>query len=352
MVSDIAGLPPKLVLASASPRRLALLEQIGLRPDALLPTDLDEQPLKGERPRDLSRRLAQAKAEAAAKGLATRPDLAGPISSVPTRWLPSGGASCPKAELVEEAAACCACCPAGRIVSIRRSWCAPRAAPIASAWSRRGCASSGFGRGYRRLSCLRRWRGKAADTPFGHCRRLRREACRLLSGRCRPAALRDGGCCWAARGIPSARVGSVSPKPETQHGDVHDDHARIPAGGQGRHHHRRRLHRSRLGQWQGNRRAVCPRGGEGDLRRHAPGRGRGNGFLIHAEGGEAIAIACNWTKSDDLASLVAATLARHGRIDILDKQCRHCRRPAASSRSRKRCGDRVFEVNLKAPIWR
>ena len=39
-----------LVLASASPRRLALLEQAGLKPDALLPADLDETPRKSERP--------------------------------------------------------------------------------------------------------------------------------------------------------------------------------------------------------------------------------------------------------------------------------------------------------------
>jgi septum formation protein len=94
------------VLASASPRRLALLEQIGLRPNALLPTDLDEQPLKGERPRDLSRRLAQAKAEAAAKGLATRPDLAGAYLVSADTVVAVGRRILPKAELVEEAAAC------------------------------------------------------------------------------------------------------------------------------------------------------------------------------------------------------------------------------------------------------
>ena len=61
--SKPAGSRPQLVLASASPRRLALLEQAGLKPDALLPSDLDETPLKSERPRDLARRLARAKAE-------------------------------------------------------------------------------------------------------------------------------------------------------------------------------------------------------------------------------------------------------------------------------------------------
>jgi septum formation protein len=50
-----------LVLGSASPRRLALLQQIGIKPDAVLAADCDETPLKGEIPRDLARRLALAK---------------------------------------------------------------------------------------------------------------------------------------------------------------------------------------------------------------------------------------------------------------------------------------------------
>ena len=55
----------KLVLASASPRRLALLDRIGLAPDLLNPSDVDETPLKRETPRRLALRLAQAKAEKA-----------------------------------------------------------------------------------------------------------------------------------------------------------------------------------------------------------------------------------------------------------------------------------------------
>ncbi len=53
---------PRLVLASASPRRAALLAQIGLVPDAIDPADVDETPLPRERPRALARRLAIAKA--------------------------------------------------------------------------------------------------------------------------------------------------------------------------------------------------------------------------------------------------------------------------------------------------
>jgi septum formation protein len=57
--------PPRLVLASASPRRLALLERIGLTPDLLNPADVDETPAKRETPRSLSVRLAAEKAKAA-----------------------------------------------------------------------------------------------------------------------------------------------------------------------------------------------------------------------------------------------------------------------------------------------
>jgi len=49
----------KLVLASASPRRLALLAQIGLTPDRVHPTEIDETPLPRELPRTHAERLAR-----------------------------------------------------------------------------------------------------------------------------------------------------------------------------------------------------------------------------------------------------------------------------------------------------
>jgi septum formation protein len=54
----------KLILASASPRRLALLAQIGVTPDEVIAADIDETPLKSETPRQLALRLARAKAGA------------------------------------------------------------------------------------------------------------------------------------------------------------------------------------------------------------------------------------------------------------------------------------------------
>ena len=55
---------PRLILGSASPRRLELLAQIGIVPDALRPADIDETPRKAETPRDYVRRMAAEKAAA------------------------------------------------------------------------------------------------------------------------------------------------------------------------------------------------------------------------------------------------------------------------------------------------
>ena len=53
-----------LVLASASPRRLELLRQIGIIPDCIDPAEIDEAPLPRELPAAHVMRLARAKAEA------------------------------------------------------------------------------------------------------------------------------------------------------------------------------------------------------------------------------------------------------------------------------------------------
>jgi septum formation protein len=56
----------RLVLASASPRRLDLLARIGVTPDAVAPADIDESVPHGELPRDHALRLAREKAQAVA----------------------------------------------------------------------------------------------------------------------------------------------------------------------------------------------------------------------------------------------------------------------------------------------
>ena len=57
-----------LVLASSSPRRRALLAQIGVMPDRIATPDVDEAPRPGELPRPYAARLAAEKAAAVARG--------------------------------------------------------------------------------------------------------------------------------------------------------------------------------------------------------------------------------------------------------------------------------------------
>ncbi|WBU57341.1 Maf family protein [Paracoccus sediminicola] len=60
----IPAAPPRLILGSASPRRLDLLAQIGVVPDEIRPADIDETPRRNEKPRDYVRRIAAEKARA------------------------------------------------------------------------------------------------------------------------------------------------------------------------------------------------------------------------------------------------------------------------------------------------
>jgi septum formation protein len=97
---------PDLILASASPRRLALLNQIGVDPEHLIPAHVDETPEKGELPRKLATRLADLKAEATRDkavqaGLASNALIlaADTVVAVGRRILP-------KAETMEEASQC------------------------------------------------------------------------------------------------------------------------------------------------------------------------------------------------------------------------------------------------------
>ena len=82
----------RLVLASASPRRLDLLRQIGIAPDAVAAAELDESPLKDESPRQLATRLAAAKAERVAPQHAGSHVLAADtVVAVGRRVLPKAG---------------------------------------------------------------------------------------------------------------------------------------------------------------------------------------------------------------------------------------------------------------------
>ncbi|MFG1359527.1 Maf-like protein [Xanthobacter pseudotagetidis] len=94
----------KLVLASGSPRRLALLNQAGIEPDLLMPAELDEAPERGELPRRLAQRLAEEKARLVAArandaGIPALVLAADTVVAVGRRILP-------KPELTDEAEAC------------------------------------------------------------------------------------------------------------------------------------------------------------------------------------------------------------------------------------------------------
>lgn len=86
----------KLILASASPRRLALLADIGIVPDEIAPADIDETPRVGETPRAACLRLAVEKGAVVAAGKPGAFVLAADtIVAVGRRFLP-------KAETKEE----------------------------------------------------------------------------------------------------------------------------------------------------------------------------------------------------------------------------------------------------------
>jgi septum formation protein len=89
-----------LVLASASPRRLALLAQIGVTPDRVAPADIDETQKPGELPRVLASRLAREKAERAA--------MPGALVLAADTVVACGRRVLPKAETQAQARACLA----------------------------------------------------------------------------------------------------------------------------------------------------------------------------------------------------------------------------------------------------
>jgi septum formation protein len=89
-----------LVLASASPRRLDLLAQLGIVPQLIDPADIDETPEKGELPLPYARRMARAKA------LAVADRHRGAIILSADTVVAAGRRILPKAEDAAEVTAC------------------------------------------------------------------------------------------------------------------------------------------------------------------------------------------------------------------------------------------------------
>ncbi len=96
----------KLILASGSPRRVDLLNQVKIVPDRLLPMDIDETPKKSEHPRSLARRLSNQKAEAAHAVVSGEPDWQGAWILAADTVVAVGRRILQKAEYTEDAASC------------------------------------------------------------------------------------------------------------------------------------------------------------------------------------------------------------------------------------------------------
>ena len=94
------------MLASASPRRLALLAQIGVKPDAVLPSEVDETPRRGEAPRALAERLAIEKASVAAARALKQVDLSPYLTLAADTVVCVGRRILPKCETIDQAEAC------------------------------------------------------------------------------------------------------------------------------------------------------------------------------------------------------------------------------------------------------
>jgi septum formation protein len=104
-VTDDAA-PLRFVLASGSPRRLALLAQIGVEPDAVIPADIEETPRRNESPRALALRLAAEKAAIAAATARKRPELDPAITLAADTVVCVGRRVLPKCEIRDEAEDC------------------------------------------------------------------------------------------------------------------------------------------------------------------------------------------------------------------------------------------------------
>lgn len=106
--SDTSPVPekPRLVLASASPRRLDLLRQVGIAPAQVIPAAIDETPDRDELPGPHAARLARAKAAAVAEALAGTAPPAFVLAA--DTVVACGRRILPKAETPEQARQCLA----------------------------------------------------------------------------------------------------------------------------------------------------------------------------------------------------------------------------------------------------
>lgn len=96
----------KLWLASASPRRLDLLAQLGISPDKIVPSDIDETPLPTERPSVYAKRMAQKKCQAISAQVQDKAQAENLVILAADTVVAVGRRILPKAETADEALAC------------------------------------------------------------------------------------------------------------------------------------------------------------------------------------------------------------------------------------------------------
>lgn len=96
----------KLVLASGSPRRLQLLNQIGIDPDFISPAAIDESPKRSEVPRSLAKRLSREKADQAMYTASLSEDTKGSYILTADTVVGLGRRPLPKAETTDDAVHC------------------------------------------------------------------------------------------------------------------------------------------------------------------------------------------------------------------------------------------------------
>lgn len=97
---------PRLILASSSPRRLALLEQAGVVPDLIKAAEIDETPERGEWPRTLASRMAKTKAKTVYDLVRQKKDEDPFIILTADTVVAVGRRVLPKVELTDQAVAC------------------------------------------------------------------------------------------------------------------------------------------------------------------------------------------------------------------------------------------------------
>ncbi|NWH07321.1 MAG: septum formation protein Maf [Alphaproteobacteria bacterium] len=104
--NSIPSARPRLILASASPRRAELLRRAGIEPDLILPADIDETPRKGELPRNYACRMAREKAIKAAALLEDRDPHPPWIVLAADTVVSCGRRILPKADTAEDVREC------------------------------------------------------------------------------------------------------------------------------------------------------------------------------------------------------------------------------------------------------